>query len=95
MPFPGVPDLSVYIANQAKQDLAERLDVDVSDIDLTEQEQVEWSDSSLGCPQTGLAYLPVVTPGYRIIFEIGGKQHIYHTDLREQIVYCVDGKPVN
>ena len=36
-------------------------------------EAVNFSDASLGCPQPGMAYAQVITPGYRVLLE-GGSQ---------------------
>lgn len=38
--------------------------VDVSSLVVTRAEFVEWSDGSLGCPEPGMLYPQVVTPGY-------------------------------
>lgn len=94
MPMPGIPDPGKYTANKVKQDLAERLNVDISAVNLLEQEMIEWSDSSLGCPQAGIAYQTVITPGYRFLLEVEGRIYEYHTDLREQVVYCENGQPM-
>lgn len=32
-------------------------------------EEVEWPDSSLGCPQPGMMYAQVITPGFRVVVE--------------------------
>jgi hypothetical protein len=36
-------------------------------------EAVDFGDSSLGCPQPGMAYLQVITPGYKVVAEAIGK----------------------
>ncbi len=36
-------------------------------------EAVNFSDASLGCPQPGMAYPQVITPGYRVLVEGGGQ----------------------
>ncbi len=40
--------------------------IDPSQLTVTRAEPVTWPDSSLGCPQPGIQYLQVLTPGYRI-----------------------------
>lgn len=72
----------------AKQDLAQRLGVSVDSITVREVEEVEWRDSSLGCPEPGKAYLQVITPGYKIILEAQGKSYEYHTDRGKNVVLC-------
>jgi len=37
-----------------------------------------WSDSSLGCPQPGQAYLQVITPGHRVTLRVDGAIHFVH-----------------
>jgi len=49
---------------------------------------VQWNDSSLGCPQEGQTYVPVVTPGYLITLEAGGNTYEIHTDLGSTVVVC-------
>ena len=36
-------------------------------------EAVNFSDASLGCPQPGMAYPQVITPGYRVLVEGDGQ----------------------
>ncbi len=36
-------------------------------------EAVNFSDASLGCPQPGMAYPQVITPGYRVLIEGDGQ----------------------
>jgi len=60
--------------------LSEQTGVLPDKISLVSMEAVEWSDSSLGCPQEGFMYAQVITPGYLIVLEADGKQFEYHTD---------------
>ena len=75
-----------------KEDLAEREDVDVDDIGHPSVEQKTWSDTSLGCPEEGMMYAEVLTPGYQIILSIGGaasiEQFDYRTDMMGNFVLC-------
>ena len=50
--------------------------------------QREWPDTALGCPQPGMAYAQVITPGYLVIVSGGGKRFEYHTDTRGRAVMC-------
>jgi hypothetical protein len=88
------------LVRQAKEDLAQRLNVPIEDIELLMYEQVVWRDSSLGCPQPGIMYAQVITPGLRVILEAGGKRYEYHTDTGQLVVLCEgentsDGLPLN
>ncbi len=63
---------------------------------LIEGEAVVWPDSSLGCPEPGLAYTQVVVPGYRLTFTDGSRTYEVHTDdLGGQVILCEGGRPRN
>ena len=75
------------LANQAQLDLSQILGLPVDEITVLSVEAVEWPDSSLGCPQPGMHYLQVVTPGYQILLQAQGKTYTYHAD-RQRAIYC-------
>ncbi len=95
MPAPGIPNPKVKMVQLVKEDLANRRNKDVSAFTLISVEEVEWQDSSLGCPASGTAYLTVITPGYRITLEDGADSFDYNTDMRGNFVLCVDGAPAS
>jgi hypothetical protein len=72
----------------ARDDLATELDIKPEDIELVKVEGVEWRDSSLGCPQPGMMYAQVITPGYRLTLEANQQQFVYHTDSGQHVVRC-------
>lgn len=76
------------LIEQAKEDLSQRLSVSVAEINLVEATEVVWPDASLGCPQPGIAYTQVTTPGYWILLEASGSQYPYHSDRGTQLVHC-------
>ena len=95
-PQPGVPDAKTAVSHQVSQDLAQRLGVDVSEVSTVTAEEIEWPDSSLGCPASGMVYLTVITPGYKIILEAAGQPYSYHTDTQGNYILCgEDGQPVS
>jgi hypothetical protein len=51
-------------------------------------EAVDWSDTSLGCPEPGMAYAQVITPGYLIVLGAAGQTYEYHTDEHSSVVLC-------
>ncbi|MBN1656770.1 MAG: hypothetical protein JXA93_00135 [Anaerolineae bacterium] len=63
----------------ARADLADRLGISPSSIQVVSVEQVDWPDTSLGCPQEGQMYAQVIVPGQRVVFEADGEQYVYHT----------------
>jgi hypothetical protein len=73
---------------KVKADLASRLGVKENEISLVSAVVVTWNDTSLGCPEKGMMYAQVLTPGYRIILEVGGKQYDYRTDDRGYFKLC-------
>lgn len=72
----------------ALEDLAERLAIGVRQIEVLEAKSVVWSDTSLGCPESGMMYAQVTTPGYRVILEARGEAYWYHTDNWELVIRC-------
>ena len=69
-------------------DLTRRRGIPANEIALVSVEAVDWSDTSLGCPEEGFMYAQVITPGYSIILEAGGQAYNYHTDQAENFVLC-------
>jgi hypothetical protein len=81
---PGLQDLITNV----KADLAGRLSLPAEEITLLEYTEVEWSDSSMDCPEPGMSYLQVITPGYRIILQANGNSYEYHSNRDSYFVYC-------
>lgn len=92
VPTPDSANLQILI-NRTKEDLANRLSIAVEEIVLAEITEVEWSDSSLDCPQPGMSYLQVVTPGYRILLQVNDRFHEYHSNEDSFFVYCESQSP--
>lgn len=73
----------------AVQALAARLNVPESAITVVSWEPVDWPDTSLGCPEPGMMYAQVITPGYRVVLEVEGKTYEAHTDRGGQrVAFC-------
>lgn len=83
--FPSGSDLPLdsSIAN-----LASKLEISEDDILIVSVKEVEWDDASLGCPEEGMMYATVITPGYLIVLEFAGKQYEYHTDTKDYVILC-------
>lgn len=77
------------IIEKAKADLVKQFGVNAKQIRVVETRAVTWTDASLGCPQTDMAYAQVLTPGYWVLLEADGRQYPYHTDQSEQIILCL------
>lgn len=67
----------------ALRDLRTRLSVPEGDIQVTRVEAREWSDTSLGCPESGKVYAQVITPGFLVVLQAAGKTYEYHSDRVE------------
>ena len=90
---PGSQELAEKeILALVKEDLASRKGFDVEEIGHPSVEEMTWGDTSLGCPEEGMMYAEVETPGYRILLAIGGpasiEQFDYRTDLVGNFVLC-------
>ncbi|MCY3782156.1 MAG: hypothetical protein OXG79_00010 [Chloroflexi bacterium] len=66
-------------------------EVGVGSYTLISSEAMDWSDTSLGCPQEGYAYAQVITPGYKLLFDLAGAPHAVHTNADgSHMVICPD-----
>jgi hypothetical protein len=81
------------LIQQAKQDLAQRLDVPVEDIELVQFEAVVWPDASLGCPKPDMVYAQVLSPGYLVLLKAEGKEYEYHAGKGAEAFYCENPTP--
>jgi len=92
LPTPANASLQALI-EKTKEDLANRLAIPTEEISFAEITEVEWSDSSLGCPQPAMDYLQVITPGYLILLEVNAQTYEYHSNRDTYFVYCENQSP--
>ena len=71
-----------------RSDVVARTGADPSEVHLVRDEAVVWSDGSLGCPEPGEAYPQFQVPGYRVVFELGGREYDYRCDDRGHARLC-------
>jgi hypothetical protein len=76
------------LLGQIVQDLADRLGLSSDAVQVVLVEPATWNDSSLGCPEKGMAYLQVITHGYRVILEAQGQQYDYRMDTLGDFRLC-------
>jgi hypothetical protein len=76
---PGTDPVALQETNAAIDDLSKRTGIPKSDIKVVSVQAVQWPDTSVGCPQPDMMYAQVITPGYLIILEAGGKMYEYHS----------------
>lgn len=84
----SVPAGAEEVVNLAKLDLAKRKGIDKEEIVIVEVESVDWPDTSLGCPEPGMIYAQVITPGYKILLSYARETYEYHSDKGDRVVYC-------
>ena len=81
----GTPDHSAGIVPQepistssptdvAKSIAAEYANVRRDQVNVRSIQAVEFSDSSLGCPNPDMSYLQVITPGYKAVVTVDSKE---------------------
>jgi hypothetical protein len=88
-PIAQTPDTANRaLVEMARQALAKDLGIDIGGVMLQKIEATEWRDSSLGCPQPGMNYLQVITPGYLIVLDAQGSSYEYHADSGSRVVRC-------
>jgi hypothetical protein len=75
-------------ADQAIADLAERLAIEAAQIEVIQVQNVAWRDGSLGCPEPGMMYAQVVTPGTRIVLAVDGTEYYYHAGPNRPPFLC-------
>ena len=87
-PAEPTPDLEAPYIRAAIEDLMLRMNISPTVITVQTVEAVNWSSSSLGCPQPGVMYSDVIEPGYLVTLEALGTIYEYHTDQQIQVVLC-------
>ena len=87
---PGKSNVSVaktsglnQVESAARQLAAKEYDLDAEAPTLVKLESIDWSDTSLGCPQPGMFFAQVIVPGFNLVFE--------HNDLTFEVHSNLDG----
>ncbi|MBN2389462.1 MAG: hypothetical protein JXR84_01980 [Anaerolineae bacterium] len=70
--------------------VAEQAGLPAAALTLVSAEEVTWPDTSLGCPQPGMVYAQVLTPGWRMVFADaeGREYNIHTTENYQRFVIC-------
>lgn len=71
--------------------LAAELKVPREEIEVDAVRAMEWRDSSIGCPKPGVAYLDVITPGYKVTLRVGKAIHVVH-EAGDRALVCRQDK---
>ncbi len=69
-------------------DLANRLGIPGSDIEVVTEKIVTWRDGSLGCPKPGMMYTQALVEGTLIVLRAGGRDYSYHSGAGKPPFYC-------
>lgn len=77
---PASSDLPPEAVLNAQERLAARLNVPASQVQISTVEQVEWSDSCMGLGQRNESCVAVVTPGWRVLFDVNNQRYEVRTD---------------
>jgi hypothetical protein len=85
---PPVPAGSEAALAAAIADLSAQTGVPADQITVDTVEPMEWPDASLGCPQEGMMYAQVITPGFLIVLTAQGQTYEYHTGQKANVVLC-------
>jgi hypothetical protein len=81
------------LINKATTNLAQRLTISENEIVVLEATSVTWPDGSLGCPQEGMVYAQVLTPGYLIRLQSGEQEFEYHASRSTTVIFCENPAP--
>jgi hypothetical protein len=77
--------VAAELAALAQRRIAQERNVPVSRIEIVAVQAFAWPDTSLGCPQDGQVYTPLLVDGYRIVLALGDEEFIFHTDFDRAI----------
>ena len=92
-PGAAVPPEASALVEEARTAVAQEVGVPAAQVAVVSVQMVEWPDPSLGCPEPGMAYAQMVTPGYLIKLSAGGKTFEYHSDRQDTVVTCANPRP--
>ncbi len=87
-PGPAIPAEYQNIADEAIRLVANQLGISPDEVTVLSVEPVTWSDASLGCPQPGMMYAQVITPGYLVITQAQGETQQVHLNNQGQGMVC-------
>lgn len=72
----------------AKQDLAQKLKVNMEEIKLLSSRSVTWRSGALGCPKPGVSYTQALQAGTLIVLESKGALYRYHSGRTGNPKHC-------
>lgn len=89
------PSLFSPSASEILSVLAGRLGVSVDELAILSFDEVAWPDGCLGAAKPAELCTQAIVDGYRIILQVNGKSHEFHTDLDgAQVREVTSGSPI-
>lgn len=85
-----VPTGAEAATEAVKEDVANKQDVEKSDVIIVAVIAKEWPNSCLGVTKPDLVCLQVITPGYEIKASTEGKTYTYHTNASGSALVLID-----
>ncbi len=77
----------------ARRTLAAQLSVPADEIKIVSLSPAQWRDSSLGCPERGMVYTPVLTSGYEVKARDSNREHVVHVSGGRAVVCSAQSDP--
>ena len=74
----------------ATRTLARNLNLDLALLEVISAEAVQWPNSSLGCPEEGRAYAPIIVSGYSVVLDQKGERYEIHTNQHGSAIAICD-----
>ena len=78
-------------AEKAKQDLAERLNIPGGDVEISSISDKDFPDMSLGAPVNGEMSAQMISSGWQIDLDAGGKNYEYRADKYQLRLHNFNG----
>ena len=85
-----VGDIPSGLVLQVIEDAARRTNIEPASVEVIAVENRSWSDGSLGCPELGMFYPQVITPGFRIQLNADRQRLDYRLDTTGYFKLCRD-----
>jgi hypothetical protein len=92
MPYPGLPNRQVALVEMTKQELADKLGLEIKDIFLISMTTLEMPGDKLDCKvDIGGRRPMLVTFGYQITLEAAGTEYKYYAEPGGTPSFCEEG----
>lgn len=87
----GIVQVPQAILSVVIEDAANKENLAAAAVTVLSGKPVDWSDGSLGCPEPGMSYTQVITPGYLVVIDAGGVILEYHLNQQGAFKQCTGG----